>query len=182
MVRRLALLVMLLVLAAPGAAAAAGLVGAGLAEAEKTSDFFTFFHLTPTGPADARGVTAFRPSGPDFQALVLVTTTTDKAGRITAISLTIRRSFIDDPANGVFARDIAKSFLGDASQPADAASLKPLIDAIQSGSRAPVSPDYAIFIGAYDAPIDHPLAGANLHVAPVVEDGQAAVLFSITAR
>jgi hypothetical protein len=182
MLKRLALIVALLAFAAPAPARAAGLIGSDLAEARKTSDFFTFFHLTPTAPADAHGVTAFRPSGPEFRDLVLVTATTDKQGRITAMTLMIRRSFIDDPVNGVFARDIAKSFLGDAPSPADAALLKPLIDAIQSGTRDLVSPEYAIFVGGFDASIDHPLAGEDLRVAPTTDDGQAAVLFSIETR
>jgi hypothetical protein len=82
---------------------------------ELKSDFFSFFHLAPAGDpiAVANGQTwhSFRPSGPAFHALVEVDVLTDSTGAIAAASLGIARSFIKDARNGVFARDIAKSFL-----------------------------------------------------------------------
>jgi hypothetical protein len=84
-------------------------------QSELKSDFFTFFHLEPAGDpiAIAGGQTwhSFRPSGPAFHALVEVDVLTDSGGTIAAASLGIARSFIKDARNGVFARDIAKSFL-----------------------------------------------------------------------
>jgi hypothetical protein len=84
-------------------------------QSELQSDFFSFFHLAPAGDpiavAGGQAWHSFRPSGPAFHALVEVDVLTGSTGTIAAASLGIARSFINDARNGVFARDIAKSFL-----------------------------------------------------------------------
>jgi len=84
-------------------------------ESERGSEFFTWFHLAPVGtPIAVDGSQAwhsFRPTGSAFQALVEVDVLSEADGKIEGASLGLDRSFIDDPRNGVFARDIAKSFM-----------------------------------------------------------------------
>lgn len=94
------------------AAAGFGNLGENLEQAKQT-DFFRFFHLEQTQATriDGNTVTSFKPSGAKFRPLVRVKITTDAEGRIKALEMVVFRSFIDDPQNGIFARDIAKSFL-----------------------------------------------------------------------
>lgn len=84
-------------------------------QTEQGSDFFTFFNLEPVGaPISAGGSQAwhsFRPSGAVFRKLVELDVLTAANGTIVAAYLGLDRSFIDNPGNGIFARDIAKSFL-----------------------------------------------------------------------
>jgi hypothetical protein len=84
-------------------------------QTEQKSDFFSFFHLIPDGsPVAAVGAQtwqSFRPSGPRFHSLVEVDVLTERDGTIRAARIGLDRSFINDPGRGVFARDIAKSFL-----------------------------------------------------------------------
>ncbi len=101
-------------LAAPLVAASFGNLGETLEQAKQT-DFFRFFHLeqSQVSKNDGSTVTAFKPSGEKFHPLVTIRVTTDGAGRILALEMALVRSFIDDPRDGIFARDIAKSFLQD---------------------------------------------------------------------
>jgi hypothetical protein len=102
------------------ASPAAAQVGKRLEEARK-EDFWTYFHLEPTGPArveSGRAVTEFRTTAPRFRPLARVTAEVDASGVIRAMGLELARSFVDDAQGGVFARDIAKSFLR-AALPAD---------------------------------------------------------------
>lgn len=82
---------------------------------EQGSDFFTFFHLAEVGVPTTVGASqawhSFRPSGPAFHDLVELDVLAAADGTIGAASLGLDRSFIDDPRNGIFARDIVKSFL-----------------------------------------------------------------------
>jgi len=57
--------------------------------------------------------------------------TTDAAGRILAADLRLLRSFIDDTANTVFARDLANSFLRSATPARDMAWLKQLANQLR---------------------------------------------------
>jgi hypothetical protein len=81
-------------------------------EAKKT-EFFRWFHLEQTGIASQDGgrVISFKPSGPNFHQLVTVKVTTAAGEVLRGMELILNRSFIDDPREGLFARDIAKSFL-----------------------------------------------------------------------
>lgn len=84
-------------------------------KAEQGSDFFTFFHLAEAGAPIVIGASqawhSFRPSGPAFHDLVELDVLAKADGTIGAASLGVDRSFIDDPNNGIFARDLVKSFL-----------------------------------------------------------------------
>jgi hypothetical protein len=171
------------------APAGGGMIGADLTAVRQGSDFFNFFHLAPTGPANAQGVIDFRPSGSQFDQLVDVTVTVDGSDRITAMSLTLTRSFIDDPANGPFARDIAKSFLQAAPPPADAQQVSGLTNDInRAGGPAaapgyvPQTPAYAVFAGASQAPVAVGLASTAFAMAPSSEAGAPALTLSFTAR
>ena len=105
--RRLVTLFPALAALAPlGVAAAAGFgrFGATLEEAKGTH-FFTWFHLEQTAMGGC-----FQPSGERFHDLVKLTVNTLPNGEIRAMTLALKRSFIDG-RDSTFARDIAKSFL-----------------------------------------------------------------------
>jgi|GEM_PF-701919 len=110
--RILSMVLLPLGLAAPLAAASFGNLGENLEQAKQT-EFFRFFHLEQSQVSKSEGstVTAFKPTGEKFRPLVTIKVTTDGASRILALEMALARSFIDDPRDGVFARDIAKSFL-----------------------------------------------------------------------
>ncbi len=104
---------------ATAAAPAGGFLNHPLAEVEK-SGFFNWFNLAETARAPAGGgltKIVFRPTGPKFHDLALVEVTVDSKSSIVRIDLVLKRSFIENPGNGIFARDIAKSFILDAPPP-----------------------------------------------------------------
>ena len=114
--------------------AGASLLGMSLAEAQRT-DFFGFFHLVETGrDSDERGrtVATFRPESEAMSRIAAVGATLDGEGRIVGMSLSLARSFIDGRER-IFARDIAKSFLLDATPAADRAAVEPLAEEIWLG-------------------------------------------------
>lgn len=101
------------ILAFPAACAEGQVVPLNL-KTEQGSEFFTWFHLAPVGTPTGVGSGAwhgFRPTGSAFQALVEVDVLSEADGKIDAAFLGLGRAFIDSPSNGVFARDISKSFL-----------------------------------------------------------------------
>jgi hypothetical protein len=110
---------MILVIAAGllAASPAYAQVGMKLEEA-RTGEFWSSFDLQPAGEADSTRMVEFRPGGGPFASLVTVSVEVDGEGKIRAMELAISREMVDDPANGVFARDIAQGFLR-ASMPAD---------------------------------------------------------------
>jgi hypothetical protein len=138
-------------------------------QTEQKSDFFSFFHLIPDGSpvaiAGAQSWQSFRPSGPSFHNLVEVDILTDKDGTIREARIGLDRSFINDPRNGVFARDIAKSFLTwsvrDPS-PQTVSLIANLADLSGAGSTvivrdsaAPPPPDATGLYGVYLGPAPH---------------------------
>lgn len=92
-----------------------GAFGTTLEQAQKT-DFFQFFNMERTGETKQgdKTVVTFQPSGGAFHELARVNMTLNAKGNIAGAELVLARSFVDSPKNGIFARDIAKSFLGDA--------------------------------------------------------------------
>lgn len=112
-----------------------GLLGQAIAAAER-NDLFTFFNLAQTGrePCGDGQLLGFRPTGAQFHALASVTVATDAKGDVEAMILMLDRGFIDDPANGVFARDIAKSFLRDVSGPSAGPVIARLADEIEGAA------------------------------------------------
>ena len=113
-----------------------GALGDSIESAKKT-DFFRWFSLVQVGSTrDASGseVIEFQPEGEKFRKFVSFKLTGDSAGRLLAAELTLDREFINSPENGVFAADIAKSFLLDAIPKKDLPKVKTLADEIQIGS------------------------------------------------
>ena len=104
-----------------------GFLGRPLAEVLQ-SGFFSWFHLVETGSAAAAGgrVISYKPSGARFHQVVTLEVTVDAAGTVGRMDLWLLRSFIDNPGDAPFARDIAKSFLNDAPPVGDAAALATL--------------------------------------------------------
>lgn len=114
------------------------LLGKTLADATATH-FFTWFNLEVSEPP--RGATTrFRPNGDKFRDLVEVEAHVDGGGRIDRIDVVLRRSFIEDRRDGMFAADIAKSFLQAALPPEHLRPMQHLVDTIAYG-------------GKYDVPI-----------------------------
>jgi CHAT domain-containing protein/tetratricopeptide (TPR) repeat protein len=89
-----------------------GQLGPNVSSALK-SDFFTFFHLrqAESEVGDERTAITYKPGAPQFRDLVTVVLTVDTKQNIIGAQLALNRRFIVDPMNGVFANDIAKSFL-----------------------------------------------------------------------
>src|SRR5438067_1669951 len=120
-----------LVAALPSRAPAA--VGDKLEEMRQT-DFFKFFNLTEAEPRTSEGglnLVTFRPAGGNFRRLVKVSVTVGGDGAVRAMELTVDRSFVEDRANGIFARDVAKSFLRAAVPKADAPKISDLANEIE---------------------------------------------------
>jgi hypothetical protein len=176
---------------------AGGLLGQPLAAAQ-SNDLFTFFNLAqtarqPCGDGQALG---FRPTGDQFHRLAAVDVTTTAGGDVAAMTLTLDRTFIDDPANGVFARDIAKSFLRDVAgsrAPASVADLAQEIESgvsssrtvIERGGVAPAKPagppstGYRVFLGdqrSYTLSVD----GEALTLANARQSGRAVLRLSFS--
>jgi hypothetical protein len=101
-------------------------------ERERSGHFFSWFQLDPVGdPVPAS-------SGEAFRALVELDVLIDASGRILEQRLGLDRAFADHPRNGVFARDLAKSYLQwGLSGPLDA-QARTLIDNIANPAAAGV--------------------------------------------
>lgn len=85
-------------------------------QAAELSGFFRWFNLEAAGeqsPTPTRRAAYYRPEGPAFRALTELLLTMDESDRLSGLELRLARRFIDDPRNGLFARDIAKSLLRD---------------------------------------------------------------------
>ncbi|MFI5020740.1 MAG: hypothetical protein ACHQRJ_03665 [Alphaproteobacteria bacterium] len=105
-----------------------GFLGRPLAQVLQ-SGFFNWFHLVETGSVAAAGggrVISYKPDGSRFQRLTTLEITVDSAGTVGRMELWLLRSFIDNPGDAPFARDIAKSFLNDAPPAGDAEALATL--------------------------------------------------------
>jgi len=112
--------------------------------AERKGHFFTWFHLDPLGDpvpaASGRTWHCFRPDGAAFRAFVELDVLTDASGRILQSRLGLDRAFADHPRNGIFARDLAKSYLQWGLAEASGAEARTLIENIANfaASGAPV--------------------------------------------
>jgi hypothetical protein len=92
---------------------ASGYLGTRLDDLKKT-DLFTWFHLEQTAieqdKQDQR-VVSFKPEGEKFRPLTTIKVTLAPDGQVSALELLLSRSFVEHGRDGVFARDIAKTFL-----------------------------------------------------------------------
>ena len=121
---------LLLTCAPPSAGARVG----GRLEDAKQTDFFRFFNLGEAGATEAerrRKVFVFRPKAGIFRDAVTVTAIVDAAGRILKMTLVLDRAFVDHKQNGIFARDIAKSFLRHAIPLTDERAVNDLANEIE---------------------------------------------------
>jgi hypothetical protein len=119
-----------------------GLLGAHAQSAIEQSDLFCFFHLQPVPSlldTTARKI-GFKPSGESFHALTTVYCFVDQSDHIRSLELQLRRSFIDDPTNGIFAADMAKSFIYNAAGRDISSDLRALAEDIEfrATSRQPI--------------------------------------------
>lgn len=102
------------------------------------SPFFSWFHFEP-----AEVPRRFRPSGAAFHALVALDVETtgeprlgagaprpEGAEQVAGVTLRVLRRFIDDPRNGVFARDVTKSFLRAALSPEMLTAIPAMSDTV----------------------------------------------------
>jgi hypothetical protein len=87
----------------------------GKIDREQQSEFFTWFNLIrssePERQDHAGTWQSFQPSGPAFQHLVRLELLIDARRDLLAAELWVARTFIGDPRNASFARDITSSFL-----------------------------------------------------------------------
>jgi hypothetical protein len=74
----------------------------------------------------AEKMNCFKPTGTAFRRFVTVYVETNAKDSIVGIRVVIARSFIEDPQNGIFARDLIKSSLLSAVNATDAATLRDL--------------------------------------------------------
>ena len=130
--RRLALLLAPLVSPSSASGVTFGQLGGRLGQVRET-EFFRWFQLEQTdlNRAGAQTVAAFKPSGEKFRPLVTLNVTTDGQDGLQALELVLSRVFVDDLKDGVFARDIVKSFLLAALAGSGDQRLNDLINEIQ---------------------------------------------------
>jgi hypothetical protein len=116
----------------------------GRLDEERKDEFFAWFNLeersAPSPGGNGRMRYFFHPAGPAFQQFVTLDLTVARGGEIVGAVLAIDRDFVEDNRNGVFARDIAKSFLTWTLRHEPSGRARPLIDNIASlaSSGAPV--------------------------------------------
>jgi hypothetical protein len=177
-----------------------GFLGTRLQDAQKR-DFFTFFHLLEAerakGPAGST-IVIFKPlQSAKFKELATVRATVDQRGNVVAIGLELPRSFIDDRVNGIFARDIAGSFISSVSTPADGPAIKDLVNEIKfprqtqgmtiltaaPPPRLPAQPTegYLTFLGKSKS-FQHSLSTGTLRLENRSADDTAILTISATAK
>lgn len=136
--RLLRLLSMSMNLGPLGAAVLLGFGGFGDSlESVKQTNFFQWFCLEQTGQArdeQGREIIEFRPSGEKFRQFVSLKVTRQSGGQMVAMDLTLDRDFINSSGDGVFAADIAKSFILSAVSSEAKDQVKGLADEIEFGS------------------------------------------------
>ncbi len=164
-------------------------------------DFWTFFGFQPTGPAKVveGGTTVeFRPRAERFAPLVRVTASLDQGGAIRQMEMAISREFVDHPANGIFARDVVKSFLLAAVPADDAPDVETLVNEIQFPREdapgtttvravpAPAlpgepTPPYRVFLGR-DAEWSRTLEASTLRLRNDRGEGGSVLVLTVAAR
>lgn len=161
------------------AAAGAGDLGERLEQARQT-EFFRWFQLEEVGRT-AR-VVHFKPSGAKFRNLVTLNLPLDSKGRLVGAELVLARSFVESGRDGMFARDIAKSFLGVATTAQERQAVADLIAEIgqapanlstplivsaqRPAPKLPAQPTcgYQVFLGRRQAGQQGPLKLENRNV------------------
>jgi hypothetical protein len=121
-----------LVFTGSAAGATFGQLGGRLEKAKETH-FFRWFHLQETQrqQSGSQTVISFQPSGEKFRRVVTLLVTTDSRDQIQALELVLARTFVDHPRDGIFARDLAKSFLQAVASNGASREITDLINEIQ---------------------------------------------------
>lgn len=99
----------------------------------KQTDFFRWFSLAEAGSAkDGSGhnIFTFRPEGEKFHDLVKLDVVLDY-GHIAVLHLSLAKSLVDDDRDGIFARDITKSFIRSVIPKPDDGSVTDLANEIE---------------------------------------------------
>lgn len=114
-------------------------------------DFWTYFQLQPTNPGEpiaANSQVRFRTTAARFAPRVLVTVALDGEKLIRTMEISLTREFVDDPQVGVFAADIAKSFLQAALPADDLPDMQGLVNEIwrRNAPSQPTEP-YLVYLG-----------------------------------
>ena len=110
-----------------------GLLNRPFAEIQK-SQFVTWFQFAETHREPVAGggeKIDFQPTGDKFHDLALIAVTVNPAMVIQRMDLVLKRSFIASPANGIFASDLAKSFVRGVPSSDDSEAMGTLADEIQ---------------------------------------------------
>jgi hypothetical protein len=104
-----------------------------IADAKRT-EFFRWFSLVEFGSArneSGRTIVTVRPAGEKFRDLVKLDVVLDQQDRIDALQLSLAKSLVDDNSEGIFARDIAKSFLRSVFPKPDDRSVSSFADELE---------------------------------------------------
>jgi len=198
LVRTLPLVAAAMLAAVPTASTAQ--VGRKLEEV-RGEDFWTFFGFQPTGPAtvvDDGTTVEFRPRAERFAPLVRVKLAVDSTGTIREMELAISREFVDDPTNGIFARDVVKSFVRAAMPADDLPDVETLANEIQfpredapgtttvRATPAPAlpaqaTPPYRVYLGR-DAEWSRTLEASTIRLRNGQGEGGAVLVLTVAAR
>lgn len=127
-------------------AAGVGNLGESLEQAKQT-EIFRWFHLEETGRT-AR-VVHFQPSGDKFHDLVTLNLSLDSRGRLVGAELVLLRSFVDSGRDGMFARDIAKSFVRVVTRAEERNTVADLLAEIE---QPPANLSQTLIVGARTMP------------------------------
>ena len=163
------------------ALAGTGELGENVEQARKT-EFFRWFHLEESGRTGS--VVHFKPRAEKFRSLVTLNLLLDSRQRLIGAELVLSRSFIDSGVEGLFARDIAKSFLRVVTSAEERRAIGGLIGEIeQPAPRLPVapSPGYRTFLGE-QTHYEQSLARGHIRLENRAVDGAASLVISRIAR
>ena len=177
------------------ALAATGELGENVEQARKT-EFFRWFHLEESGRTGS--VVYFKPSAESFRSLVTVSLSLDSRERLIGAELVLSRLFIDSGRDGLFARDIATSFLRVVTSAAERQTIGGLVGEIeqppaslsttlivreQPARRLPVapSPGYGTFLGE-QTHYEQSLPGGRIRLENLVVSGVPSLLIRRTGR
>lgn len=170
-------------------------------EEVRGEDFWTHFGFQPVWPARVIEYTTFmefRPGVERLAPLVRLVATLDGDGRIREMEMTLSRAFVDDPADGVFARDVAKSFLRAAMPADDLPDVETLANEIglpradppgtTTVRRAPPpalparpTPPYRVFLGE-DAEWSRTLEASTIRLRNGGGEGGPVLVLTVSAR
>ena len=120
-------------IAAPPALASNSIYGLDIRQAF-SKDLFSFFRFRLSGVSVTKdGFTQLQfrpPKASPFRSFVKIFVTLDESGKIRRMRMLLSRKFIDDKRQGMFARDVAKSFVQAAVPPEDSDAARSLVNEI----------------------------------------------------